>query len=113
MIPVNQPVLDGNERKYLAECIETGWISSEGPFVAEFETRFAARVSRKHGVAVANGSAALDNRCPHRWGWTDAAGDSGYYIEGESEAHVVTGVLTGGGGRTPLGTAATTTERTK
>lgn len=59
-IPVNEPVLDGNEKKYLAECIETGWISSEGPFIAEFESRFAARVGRRHGIAVCNGSAALD-----------------------------------------------------
>jgi len=59
-IPVNQPLLDGNEEKYLVECIRTGWISSEGPFVARFEEQFAARVGRKHGVAVANGSVALD-----------------------------------------------------
>jgi len=59
-IPVNEPVLDGNEKRYLAECIDTGWISSEGPFVREFETRFAARVGRKHGIAVCNGTAALD-----------------------------------------------------
>lgn len=60
MIPVNQPLLDGNEKKYLLECIETGWISSEGPFVAQFEERFAARVGRRHAVAVCNGTAALD-----------------------------------------------------
>lgn len=60
MIPVNEPLLDGNEKKYLNECIDTGWISSEGPFVKDFETRFAARVGRKYGVAVANGSVALD-----------------------------------------------------
>ena len=60
LIPVNEPVLDGNERKYLNECIDTGWISSEGPFIREFEARFAERVGRKHGVAVCNGSAALD-----------------------------------------------------
>ncbi len=59
-IPVNEPVLDGNERKYLNQCIDTGWISSEGPFIREFETRFASRVGRKHGIAVCNGSAALD-----------------------------------------------------
>lgn len=59
-IPVNEPVLDGNERKYLNECIDSGWISSEGPFIREFENRFAERVWRKHGVAVCNGSAALD-----------------------------------------------------
>lgn len=60
MIPVNEPVLDGNEKKYLAECIDTGWISSEGSFVGEFERRFAQRVGRRHGIAVCNGSAALD-----------------------------------------------------
>ncbi|HRA01577.1 MAG TPA: DegT/DnrJ/EryC1/StrS aminotransferase family protein, partial [Thermoflexales bacterium] len=59
-IPVNEPLLNGNERKYLLECLDTGWISSEGPFVKKFEEQFAARVGRKHGVAVTNGSAALD-----------------------------------------------------
>jgi perosamine synthetase len=60
MIPVNQPVLDGNEKKYLNECIDTGWISSEGPFIRQFEEKFAALVGRKHGIAVSNGTAALD-----------------------------------------------------
>lgn len=59
-IPVNQPVLDGNEKKYLIQCIDTGWISSEGPFIREFEDKLAQRVGRKYGVAVANGSTALD-----------------------------------------------------
>ena len=36
-IPVNVPVLEGNESKYLQQAVETGWISSEGPFVREFE----------------------------------------------------------------------------
>jgi perosamine synthetase len=59
-IPVNAPLLDGNERKYVLECLDTGWISSEGPFVGRFECEFAARVGRKYGVAVSNGSVALD-----------------------------------------------------
>jgi len=59
-VPVNEPLLNGNEEKYLIECIRTGWISSEGPFVTRFEQQFSARVARKHGVAVANGSVALD-----------------------------------------------------
>lgn len=59
-IPVNQPLLDGNEKKYLLECIDSGWISSEGPFVERFEQAFARRVGRKHAIAVANGSLALD-----------------------------------------------------
>jgi perosamine synthetase len=60
MIPVNEPLLDGNEKKYLLECIETGWISSEGPFIKKFEKKFADRVDRKYGIAVTNGTAALD-----------------------------------------------------
>lgn len=59
-IPVNEPLLDGNEKRYLLECIESGWISSEGPFVKQFEDEFAARVGRKHGIAVSNGTAAID-----------------------------------------------------
>lgn len=60
MIPVNEPLLNGNEKTYLLQCIETGWISSEGPFIKKFETEFARRVGRKHAIAVANGTAALD-----------------------------------------------------
>lgn len=59
-IPVNIPLLDGNEKKYLDECIDTGWISSEGSFVKKFETGMAAYVGRKYGIAVCNGSVALD-----------------------------------------------------
>ena len=59
-IPVNEPVLDGNEKAYLDRCIETGWISSEGPAVQEFEEKLAAQVGREFGVAVSNGSAALE-----------------------------------------------------
>lgn len=60
MISVNTPLLDGNEKKYLAECIDTGWISSEGPFVSRLEQEMAVRLRRSHGVAVCNGSVALD-----------------------------------------------------
>ena len=59
-IPVNTPLLDGNEKKYLCECIDTGWISSEGSFVKRLETGIADYVGRKYGVAVCNGSVALD-----------------------------------------------------
>ena len=47
-IPVNEPLLNGNEKKYLCECIDTGWISSEGPFVKEFEQKMSASVNRKY-----------------------------------------------------------------
>lgn len=59
-IPVNEPLLNGNEKKYLCECIDTGWVSAEGPFVKEFEQKMSAVVGRKHGIAVSNGTAALE-----------------------------------------------------
>lgn len=59
-IPVNTPLLDGNEKKYLNECVDTGWISSEGPFVQRFEESMAKYVGRKYGIAVCNGTAALE-----------------------------------------------------
>ena len=60
IIPINEPLLDGNEARYLAECIETGWISSEGPFVCKLEEGIAAITRQRHGIAVMNGSVALD-----------------------------------------------------
>ena len=60
MIPVNTPVIGSRERELVLECLDSGWISSDGPFVARFEQEFAAFLGRKHAVAVTNGSAALD-----------------------------------------------------
>ena len=59
-IPVNEPLLNGNEKKYLCECIDSGWISSEGPFVKEFESKMSVTAGRKYGIAVSNGTAALE-----------------------------------------------------
>jgi len=59
-VPVNEPLLDGNEKKYLIECIDTGWISSEGPFIKLFEEKLAIYFSRKHAIAVSNGTVAID-----------------------------------------------------
>jgi len=59
-ISVNTPLLNGDEEKYLLECIRTGWISSEGPFIKEFEKKFSKYIGRKFGIAVSNGSGALD-----------------------------------------------------
>lgn len=59
-IPVNEPLLNGNEKKYLCECIDTGWISSEGPFVEQFEEKMGALAGRAYGIAVSNGTAALE-----------------------------------------------------
>jgi perosamine synthetase len=59
-INVNEPLLDGNEAKYALECLQTGWISSEGPFVQQFEEGMARVTGRKHGIAVSNGSVAIE-----------------------------------------------------
>lgn len=60
-VPVNTPLLGGNEKKYLSECIDTGWISSEGPFVMRFENDFAERIGVSlPGIATCNGTAALE-----------------------------------------------------
>ncbi|WP_114661854.1 DegT/DnrJ/EryC1/StrS family aminotransferase [Polynucleobacter necessarius] len=58
--PVSEPSFIGNEKKYLQQCIDEGWISSEGPFVDQFEKKYSKAVNRKHGIAVSSGSAALD-----------------------------------------------------
>ena len=60
MIPVNKPLFISGETKYLTECIKTGWISSEGPFVKEFENKFAAYIGKGYGTAVSSGTAALE-----------------------------------------------------
>jgi perosamine synthetase len=59
IIPVSAPLLDGNELRYVTECVRSGWISSGGEFVRRFEDAFAAAVGCAHGVACSNGTAAL------------------------------------------------------
>lgn len=58
-IPIATTKLDGNEGKYLKECIDSGWISSTGPFVNSFEKKFSEYCGTKYGVSVANGTVAL------------------------------------------------------
>lgn len=60
MIPVNEPVLGQRELEYVTECIRTGWISSAGRFIDAFEREWAAYCGMKHGIAVSNGTAALE-----------------------------------------------------
>lgn len=59
MIPVSAPLLDGREMDYVREAVETGWISSEGRFIADFERRWADYCGVAHGIAVSNGTVAL------------------------------------------------------
>lgn len=57
--PVAKPNVSGNERKYLNECIDTGWISSGGAFVEKLEQQFAIFNCTKHCVACSSGTTAL------------------------------------------------------
>jgi perosamine synthetase len=56
---VNEPLLLERELEYVAECVRTGWVSSAGRFIAEFEEGWAAYCGRQYGVAVSNGTVAL------------------------------------------------------
>ena len=58
-IPVNEPLLGERELDYVTECIRTGWISSAGAFIEQFEKRWASYCGMEYGIAVSNGSTAL------------------------------------------------------
>ncbi len=59
MIPLDSPLLNGNEKLYLNQCIDTNWISWQGEFVSKLETDLAAYCGTKHGITVVNGTYAL------------------------------------------------------
>jgi perosamine synthetase len=59
IIPVCEPKLDGNEEKYLIECVRTNWISSIGKFIRQFEDLFSNKCGCEYGVACTNGTTAL------------------------------------------------------
>ena len=58
-IPVCEPTLIGNERKYLLDAFDTGWISSAGEYVSKVESEFSSYCNREHGITVSNGTVAL------------------------------------------------------
>jgi dTDP-4-amino-4,6-dideoxygalactose transaminase len=58
-IALAEPVIGGNAARYIAECLETNFVSSVGPFVGRFEREFADAVGVRHAVACASGTAAL------------------------------------------------------
>lgn len=59
MIPVNEPLLGQRELEYVGDCIRTKWISSSGKYIEEFEQGWAAYCGRRYGIAVSNGTTAL------------------------------------------------------
>jgi perosamine synthetase len=56
---IARPMLTGNEKKYILDAIESGWISSIGSYIEEFERAFAAYHGVKHAIATHNGTIAL------------------------------------------------------
>ena len=60
MIPVNEPDLHQLEIGYAQKCLETGWISSSGEFIEQFEQIWAEYCGMEHGIAVCNGTVALE-----------------------------------------------------
>ena len=58
-IPIAEPVLGGNELRYVTECVQTNWISSQGAFVKRFEDMLGELVGSQHVVSCSNGTAAL------------------------------------------------------
>ena len=59
MIPLSEPEISGNEWKYIKECLDTGWVSSVGKYVTQFEEMIANYVETKYAVATVNGTSAL------------------------------------------------------
>ena len=59
IIPLCEPELQGNEWKYLKECLDTGWVSSLGAFVEQLESEVASYVGAENAIAVASGTAGL------------------------------------------------------
>lgn len=58
-ISIANPVFNGNEKKYLMECIDTGWVSANGRFINEFEEKFAKFCGTKYAIACSNGTVTL------------------------------------------------------
>lgn len=59
MIPVSAPSIGKEELENVIEAVKSGWISSKGRFIKEFEESFANYIGMKHGVAVSNGTVAI------------------------------------------------------
>ena len=58
-IPLSVPSIQGNEWKYVKECLDTEWVSLSGKFVDEFEQKIAEYTGAKYAVACINGTSAL------------------------------------------------------
>ena len=59
MISLHEPMFAGNERKYIKNCLDRGWVSSAGKYVDIFEKKIAKYTGAKYAVACINGTSAL------------------------------------------------------
>lgn len=59
MIPVCEPLLNGREKQYALDCIETNWISSAGKYITLFEEKFSDYCGMPYGVACSSGTTAI------------------------------------------------------
>jgi perosamine synthetase len=59
-VPVNTPLIDHDDVKAVVDCVKSGWVSSQGPYIDSFENSYAEFMNCRYAVSVSNGSAALD-----------------------------------------------------
>ena len=59
MIPVNEPLISKNAEKYVLDCLKTGWVSSAGKYINQFENQFSSYIGTKFGVTTTSGTTAL------------------------------------------------------
>lgn len=58
-VPVNEPVITPEAKKFVMEALDSGWVSSAGPFIDAFEKEFADYIGVRHAITVTSGTAAL------------------------------------------------------
>lgn len=59
MIPVNEPVISKTAKKYLLDCLNTGWVSSAGDYIEAFENKFKKYIGKKYALTTTSGTSAL------------------------------------------------------
>src|SRR6266540_3485233 len=59
MIPVAAPIIGERELAYVTDAVQSGWVSSIGPYIDRFEEAFARFIGVEHAIAVSNGTVAL------------------------------------------------------
>ncbi len=59
MIPVNEPLIGKKELQYITDCVKSGWISSKGSYIKNFEEKFAKFCGVRHGISTTSGTTAL------------------------------------------------------